>query len=83
MSWGGVAIRGDRRCQQKEMGGKLVNHGKFTQFYMNGKPALEGQFEEGRKTGIWIQYDEKTGEKIVEKYFERGVEMSAPARFRN
>ena len=73
-------IVGDKRCAQKEFPGhKTLNHGKFTQAYQTtGKIALEGQFDEGRKEGLWIYYGEDTKLRAV-KFFDRGVEKTPPA----
>ncbi|MBS1957876.1 MAG: hypothetical protein JST80_00245 [Bdellovibrionales bacterium] len=73
-------ITGDKRCEQKEFSGhKMLNHGKFTQAYKTtGTIALEGQFDEGRKEGLWLYYGEDTKLRSV-KYFDRGVEKTPPA----
>ena len=71
-------IRGDRVCYQKQQrDGTYLNEGHYKQFYKNGKIAVEGEFKDGKKEGLWVQYDEK-GEKNLEKYFEKGVEKSTP-----
>jgi hypothetical protein len=70
-------IHGDRQCHQKLFSdGRWLNHGRFVQKHLNGQIALEGQFEEGRKQGRWIQYDEQ-GNRIAERTFENGVETGA------
>src|SRR5690349_11180379 len=72
-------IRGDSQCKQKLMkDGSYLNHGRYIKRYPDGKIALEGDFYEGKKHGYWIQYDEN-GMKVVEKYFEYGVEKAPPA----
>lgn len=72
-------IVGDKRCAQKEFPGKrTLNHGAFTQAYQStGRIALEGEFDEGRKQGIWKYYGEDGQLKAV-KYFDRGVEKTPP-----
>lgn len=71
-------VKGDMRCQQREdQSGRVVNHGSFRQLNAKGRVILEGAFEEGRKNGVWVQYNER-GEKIAERYFEKGVEKTVP-----
>jgi hypothetical protein len=74
------SIKGDKRCyQRRDAEGKYVNHGKYYQYHLNGKIAVEGQFEDGRKEGIWIEYNEK-GDPVVKKYYEKGVELAIPTK---
>lgn len=79
VSWN-PKIVGDKRCAQKDFPGKrTLNHGPFTQAYQStGRIALEGEFDEGRKQGIWKYYGEDGQLKSV-KYFDRGVEKTPPA----
>jgi hypothetical protein len=73
VSWP-TPIDGDRICNQKKsQSGFWVNHGRYVQKHRNGQIALEGEFEEGRKQGRWIQYDE-AGNRVAERSFENGVE---------
>jgi hypothetical protein len=70
-------IHGDRMCmQQPSEDGRMLNHGKYLQYFLSGQVAIEGEFKWGRKNGVWIQYNEQ-GEKVAEKYFENGVERSS------
>jgi hypothetical protein len=73
-------IVGDKRCTQKDFpGGRTLNHGKFTQAYQStGKIALEGEFDEGKRQGIWLYYAEDQKLKAV-KYYDRGIEKTPPA----
>jgi hypothetical protein len=71
-----LKIKGDRSCAQKKISGKWVNHGSYVQKHENGKLALDGQFVEGKKHGIWIEYNDK-GEKVRERRYENGVELSS------
>lgn len=79
MSWS-PKIAGDKRCTQKRArDGRMLNHGKYLQSHAsNGKIALEGEFFEGLKQGIWTQYAED-GRLVAVKYFEKGVEKTPPA----
>ena len=43
-----------------------------------GTIALEGEFTEGQKSGIWLFYSEKH-QLIAAKYFDKGVEKTPPA----
>jgi hypothetical protein len=76
VSWSPKII-GDKRCTQKtRKDGTTVNHGKFLQSYSStGRIALEGEFTEGFKSGIWLHYAED-GRLVAVKYFDRGVEKS-------
>ena len=38
--------------------------------------ALIGSFYDGKKHGVWSQFNEK-GEKTLERYFDHGVEKMA------
>lgn len=55
-------------CQK----GKL-NHGLWLQWWDNGNPWIEGQYEDGRKTGRWIERYEN-GQKTSEGDFLRDKE---------
>ena len=71
-------LKGNRQCYQvKDADGKYINQGKYVEWYKNGNMALEGQFKDGFKDGVWIQYDE-TGRKVMEKLFRNGVETNIP-----
>ncbi len=75
-------IVGDKKCSQKKMpDGKYLNDGVFMQKYQStGKMALEGQFENGKKQGIWCYYGPE-GKLISVKYFDKGVEKTPPIEF--
>ncbi|MBC7693186.1 MAG: hypothetical protein H7222_15585 [Methylotenera sp.] len=71
-------IKGNRQCYQVERpDGSVVNQGKYVEWHKNGNLALEGLFKEGKKDGLWIQYDDK-GNRVAEKMFNNGVEVSHP-----
>lgn len=71
-------VKGTMKCDQKKLDdGKYINHGSFKEFNDDGKLVLEGQFEDGKKNGVWTQYNAK-GEKIMERYFDHGIEKLAP-----
>ena len=76
ISWN-PKIVGDKRCAQKTLpSGTVVNQGKFTQIYQStGTIALEGNFEEGKKDGVWVYYAEDH-HLVAVKYFEKGVEKT-------
>ena len=75
-----VPVRGIKRCLQRKFeDGKFANHGQYEEVSDSGKILLEGQFFEGKKDGTWTQYDEK-GNKILERYFDRGIEKMAPVQ---
>ena len=70
-------IIGDKRCKQKSLpDGRVVNHGSFQQSYQsNGEIALDGNFVDGKKDGIWLFYGEDR-HLISAKFFEKGVEKT-------
>ena len=76
ISWNPKII-GDKRCAQKKFkSGIVLNHGKFQQFYLkNGVLALDGNFEEGKKEGIWLYYGEDK-HLVATKFFDKGVEKT-------
>jgi antitoxin component YwqK of YwqJK toxin-antitoxin module len=76
---GNIGFQGIKRCYQKEdKSGKVVNDGKYFEWYNSDKIALTGQYKLGKKVGRWIEYNEK-GEKISDKYFdENGKEANPP-----
>jgi len=71
-------ITGNMQCyQSKAPNGDLINQGQFRQYYSSGGVALEGEFQSGKKNGLWVQYDEK-GNRVLERWYENGVERSIP-----
>ncbi len=53
-----------------------MNHGDYEERDAEGRLILKGQFDQGLKTGVWTQFNEK-GQKTAERYFEKNVETSA------
>ena len=43
------------------------------EWFPSGKPALTGEYKDGKKTGKWNEWDE-SGKKLSERWFEEGVE---------
>lgn len=73
-------LKGDSFCRQKpDAQGNIINHGEYYKKNKDGVVILKGLFKEGKKHGIWIQYDEK-GEKKVVKNYVSGVEMNAASK---
>ncbi len=69
------AIRGDKVCQQQKLpDGRKVNHGRFVQRHLNGKIALEGDYNEGLMHGRWTQFSPE-GKPLLEKNFHNGIEV--------
>ncbi len=55
-----------------------MNQGKFQEFYQStGTIALDGNFDDGKKSGIWLYYAEDK-RLISAKYFDHGVESTPP-----
>ena len=76
--YGAPAFRGTKTCYQKPDGsGGWVNDGKYLEKYPSEKIAVTGEFKMGKKTGRWIEYDEK-GKKISDRYFDEGKEIPPP-----
>ncbi len=48
-----------------------VPEGSFTSFHEGGKPWVEGQYRDGRKSGQWIQWD-VTGAKVAQAEYRFG-----------
>jgi hypothetical protein len=67
---------GNRSCRQIEVKGKYINDGQYYQYYPNGKPAIDGQFKDGLRTGKWTQFDEE-GKKFFIREYEKGEETKA------
>ncbi len=75
VSWVPPLKRTDRRCAQRRLpDGKYVNQGRYEEFNEAGELVLEGQFENGKKTGLWTQYDGKN-HRIAERRFENGIDV--------
>jgi hypothetical protein len=71
-------FRGIKKCFQiKDPYGVWVNDGKYYEWYNSDKIALTGEYTMGKRTGHWIQFDEK-GTKISTKWYVNGVEVPAP-----
>ena len=47
-------------------------HGKVELFYINGKPKLTGQFENGSKIGKWTYYTDK-GKVLAEGFYNSNI----------
>ena len=46
-------------------------HGSFVAFYKNGQKEVEGSYSEGKKSGLWVSYDQD-GKEINRKSFQGG-----------
>jgi hypothetical protein len=68
-------LKNNKRCSQKLIGEKWLNHGDYEERDAAGNLILKGQFEEGLKTGVWTLYND-TGQKVAEKTFEKNIEVS-------
>lgn len=69
-----VAKIDKKQCEQTvNKSGKEINHGRYREWYLNGKLALEGEYRDGQKHGKWFEYDEE-GKLISERWFADGKE---------
>lgn len=68
-------LKTDKACTQKKVGFTWKNHGLYQERDSKGRVILEGHFDQGLKTGTWIQYNEK-GDPVVKKTFEKNIEVS-------
>jgi hypothetical protein len=67
-----------KKCHQiVNKDGYIVNHGEYYEWYQTDKIALTGKYEQGKKTGRWIEYDPE-GNKVSDKYYEEGKEVNRP-----
>jgi hypothetical protein len=67
-----------KRCYQQVNGdGVLVNHGKYFEWYSNDQLAVSGEYEMGKKTGRWIEYN-TDGKKTSDQYFKDGKPVERP-----
>lgn len=74
----GVPFRGIKKCTQiKDKDGNYVNHGKYFEWGPNEKIQTVGEYEEGKKSGRWVEYNDQ-GKMISEKYFKKGQETEKP-----
>lgn len=69
-----------KQCDQtlNKQSQKMVNDGKYREWYENGTLALEGEYKEGLKVGKWFEWDE-SGKQISERWFENGKETETRA----
>ncbi len=71
-------FRGTKRCfQTQDASGNTLNDGKYYEMSLDDTLATEGEYTMGKKTGRWIEYNEK-GKKISDKYFHDGKEIPRP-----
>lgn len=67
-----------KRCYRSpDQDGKLVNDGKYFEWYSNDRIAVVGEYKMGKKTGRWIEFDPR-GIKVSDRYFEDGKEIPRP-----
>lgn len=66
--------KGTRQCfQRKGPEGKLVNDGRYVEYYPSGARALEGEYKMGKRHGKWLEFD-PDGKLISERWFDNGRE---------
>jgi hypothetical protein len=65
---------GDVQCElTTDKEGQIVKEGNYIEWFSDGKPAIRGEYREGKKTGKWLEWD-RSGKLVSERWFEDGVE---------
>lgn len=59
-------------CSKAGRLGELVMHGPYVGLYKSGRKQVEGAYLDGKRTGLWVAYDE-SGAKIEELTFENDL----------
>lgn len=63
---------GEIKVEENYKGGLL--EGEYNQYSKNGKKETEGKYHLNRKVGIWVEWGEEDGEKLVTKVpYENGM----------
>ncbi len=65
--------KGTKQCiQVKDGTGHYVNHGKYIEWFPDGKRWIQGEYKYGLKHGKWSEWDEQ-GKLVSEHWWEDGV----------
>ena len=59
-------------CSYQDSNGRVVRHGPFIEWYVNGQKSNEGTYEHGKEQGLWTYWDE-SGRKIAERDYKDGA----------
>lgn len=74
-----ASFKGNRQCTiKKAPDGQIVKDGPYVEWYPSGKPALTGEYKDGKKTGKWIEWEE-SGKRVSERWFDNGLETPTRA----
>jgi hypothetical protein len=66
-------------CSYQDSNGRVVRHGPFTEWYVNGQKSNEGTYEHGKQVGLWMYWDE-SGRKTAERIYKDG-EIASEKKF--
>src|SRR5690349_10194473 len=55
-------------------GSHWIRHGQFQAFYENGQIASEGQYDQGKESGLWRNFHEN-GQVAVEGSYQEGKKV--------
>ena len=70
-------VIGRKSCDQiADDAGNPLNHGKYYEWYLNDQIAIVGEYNKGKKSGRWLEYDEN-GKITFQGDFEDGKEKLA------
>jgi hypothetical protein len=69
-------------CMRLDDKGAPVSHGPYLSLHATGKKAVEGQYENGKRQGLWTTWDEN-GQKVEEVTFVDGQYHGARTQWVN
>ena len=52
---------------------QCVDHGAYEEYHPNGQIKIRGQYQQGKKTGVWTSYDEQ-GQPLLLQWRDNNVE---------
>jgi len=66
-------------CSYQDSNGRVVRHGPFIEWYVNGQKRDEGRYDHGKQVGLWT-YWEEGGRKTAERVY-RDDEVVSEKKF--
>ncbi len=58
-------------CSYQDSNGRVIRHGPFIEWYLNGQKSNEGSYDHGNQQGLWTYWD-PSGRKVAEREFRDG-----------